>query len=584
MENEYSGNMNLINEKIHTDALGAAIVDVLMKGEKVIIPELGYLELVSLKDRYTVLFKSVKLEKPFMKFCDDFEGKSQLSVLFENISIPLKDGKVVSWSELGFFHPIKNEDGTLRVSFTLSNSFRRLLKNLKILNNEKREEKVINKESDKVPVNEIQEKSLIKDDIVKEQEIKSTVAMRLKNTRERISTKEEIERFQRREKQLEILLNKRCENSQTKEVPERVQAKKRQVEMVVNKEIEKPFVVEEQKGIYSAEDILNKELERILHGDDSGKTQIQRKRPEALFDEKPEKLQIDSSLRRIWDEKAPEELRIKKERDDFQIHERIREIKTSYQEDKTIVGRGELENVQIHERPREVRMINEEIEKTSFKEAPETIQPKERREVIFIPEEREETMSIEISGEKSTDQIGGEIINENIEIKEINKKEEFLTENYIKKTDLKKKETKENSTNNDKVRKVTEKEGVSASKKKLLKPEIGKAGRMSLIVACIAGLIVVLSIVFQKKEEKLIETNTQLAGSLPYLAEQNYGNPAFWVYIYEANKDKLTSPINIPAKVKLEIPDLSEYNVDVNDSMEIRRAKIMSDMILKQKY
>ena len=63
----------------------------------------------------------------------------------------------------------------------------------------------------------------------------------------------------------------------------------------------------------------------------------------------------------------------------------------------------------------------------------------------------------------------------------------------------------------------------------------------------------------------------------------HYGHSAFWVYIYEENKDKLSSPINIPKNISLVIPDLqTEYDVDVTDSMEIQRANILVDIVLRK--
>jgi nucleoid DNA-binding protein len=110
-------------------------------------------------------------------------------------------------------------------------------------------------------------------------------------------------------------------------------------------------------------------------------------------------------------------------------------------------------------------------------------------------------------------------------------------------------------------------------------------GILLVAAAIIAVLIVSLSILFQNKKEGdvMSEPPSQGATNLPYLAEQHYGNPIFWVYIYEANQDKLTSPVNIPVGVDLVIPDLSEYNVDVTDSMEIKRARVKSDLILNRK-
>lgn len=103
----------------------------------------------------------------------------------------------------------------------------------------------------------------------------------------------------------------------------------------------------------------------------------------------------------------------------------------------------------------------------------------------------------------------------------------------------------------------------------------------------IVFIIIVLLFFLSKKEDKdVVNANPGLPNAgvnLVDLAKENYGNAAFWVYIYDKNQDKLTSPINIPKGIKLTIPDLSEYNIDIRDSMEIIRANIRSENIL-QKY
>jgi len=84
--------------------------------------------------------------------------------------------------------------------------------------------------------------------------------------------------------------------------------------------------------------------------------------------------------------------------------------------------------------------------------------------------------------------------------------------------------------------------------------------------------------------ETVVSASPNESYDLPSLAKKYYGHPAFWIYIYEANMDKLTSPINIPKSVSLTIPDLkTEFDVDVNDNMEIQRAKIRTGIILKEK-
>jgi nucleoid DNA-binding protein len=96
-------------------------------------------------------------------------------------------------------------------------------------------------------------------------------------------------------------------------------------------------------------------------------------------------------------------------------------------------------------------------------------------------------------------------------------------------------------------------------------------------------IIVVITVFFPKKESVLPVTNIRSgARNLVDVARKNYGNPVFWVYIYESNQDKLTSPVNIPENVALIIPDLSEYNIDITDSLEIVRARLRSESILRK--
>ena len=112
-------------------------------------------------------------------------------------------------------------------------------------------------------------------------------------------------------------------------------------------------------------------------------------------------------------------------------------------------------------------------------------------------------------------------------------------------------------------------------------------GTLLLVVALIVLVVTVaINIVYQsgKKEDDKGEIIGPVESqfTLTSLAEQYYGHPAFWIYIYYANMDKLNSPINIEETVSLVIPDLkTEYNVDITDSTEIQRAKMSADNVLK---
>ena len=120
------------------------------------------------------------------------------------------------------------------------------------------------------------------------------------------------------------------------------------------------------------------------------------------------------------------------------------------------------------------------------------------------------------------------------------------------------------------------------------KSKVNKLHKIFLSVAIgVALIMIIVSTIYSGNNKKSyhrqeinIESN---AIDLPSLAQKYYGHPAFWIYIYEANMDKLSSPINIPETGSLVIPDLkTEYDVDTSDSMEIQRANILADILLKE--
>ena len=62
-----------------------------------------------------------------------------------------------------------------------------------------------------------------------------------------------------------------------------------------------------------------------------------------------------------------------------------------------------------------------------------------------------------------------------------------------------------------------------------------------------------------RKTYSLPTTETILSGSrLAQIARRYYGNTDYWVFIYEANSNKITDPSLVPAGTELFIPDLSE--------------------------
>jgi hypothetical protein len=110
-----------------------------------------------------------------------------------------------------------------------------------------------------------------------------------------------------------------------------------------------------------------------------------------------------------------------------------------------------------------------------------------------------------------------------------------------------------------------------------------------LVVVCVAGYFAYSFFVpgnNKGEDERPILTAKENRIDLTELAERSYGNRAFWIYIYYANRDKLSSPVNIPEGVDITIPDLKEeYNINLNDTADIRlaieQANAMSGIILE---
>jgi hypothetical protein len=131
-----------------------------------------------------------------------------------------------------------------------------------------------------------------------------------------------------------------------------------------------------------------------------------------------------------------------------------------------------------------------------------------------------------------------------------------------------------------------------SSLKQEVSREQKKPSKYSIAVIVVIGTLVLLAWYkyrdeFPENKTEFVQEINEAAKSgksidLPSIAEQKYGNRIFWIYIYEANRDKIASPVNIPVETDLQIPDLWEdYKVDVADSIEIKRAGILAYIILK---
>lgn len=60
---------------------------------------------------------------------------------------------------------------------------------------------------------------------------------------------------------------------------------------------------------------------------------------------------------------------------------------------------------------------------------------------------------------------------------------------------------------------------------------------------------------------------------LTLIALEHYGHKAFWVYIYEYNKDKITNPNNIRIGTELVLPAPALYGIDAKNPESVAKAK-----------
>lgn len=64
--------------------------------------------------------------------------------------------------------------------------------------------------------------------------------------------------------------------------------------------------------------------------------------------------------------------------------------------------------------------------------------------------------------------------------------------------------------------------------------------------------------------------------SLASLAKEKYGHRAFWVYIYEENRELIANPHSVPIGTKLQLPPASKYGIDAKNTKSVDQALILS--------
>ena len=69
--------------------------------------------------------------------------------------------------------------------------------------------------------------------------------------------------------------------------------------------------------------------------------------------------------------------------------------------------------------------------------------------------------------------------------------------------------------------------------------------------------------------EETVKTGSRLA----QIARRWYGVPQYWVYIYEANADKIKDFSNVHPGLVVMIPDLKEIHKNMTDKQALQHAK-----------
>lgn len=88
----------------------------------------------------------------------------------------------------------------------------------------------------------------------------------------------------------------------------------------------------------------------------------------------------------------------------------------------------------------------------------------------------------------------------------------------------------------------------------------------------------------QRIYTEYIDTVTLNEGSrLTLIALRQYGHKAFWIYIYEANRDKISNPNDVKSGTILRIPQVDQRLIDPNNSGSVRYAQELGKRYSQQR-
>jgi nucleoid DNA-binding protein/nucleoid-associated protein YgaU len=75
----------------------------------------------------------------------------------------------------------------------------------------------------------------------------------------------------------------------------------------------------------------------------------------------------------------------------------------------------------------------------------------------------------------------------------------------------------------------------------------------------------------------------QRGSRLTYISQRYYGNKEFWVYIYEANKEKIENPDNVRPGTLIRIPKMDKKLIDEENPRCLELAKQLHDLYINKK-
>jgi nucleoid DNA-binding protein len=84
-------------------------------------------------------------------------------------------------------------------------------------------------------------------------------------------------------------------------------------------------------------------------------------------------------------------------------------------------------------------------------------------------------------------------------------------------------------------------------------------------------------------EEFISSEQINKGSRLTIMSKKYYGNKDFWVYIYEANKERINNPDNIEMGTLIRIPKLNPKLIDASNPLCIEKARELHDLYVKKK-